>query len=364
MTTPMLVQAVAALDDAVLTPVSFADAMESAGRALGFDHFALVHSALDRPEYIAAAHAMDGLQTYTREGWIEVDYRAPTVGLAGIDELYLDHVVTPEEQRRRSTIFHELYVPKKMAWFAGWRSSIAGADWIFSLARGQEGGPVRPEEASLIRSFIPHAKRAALMARGMREWRAAGMAEGLAAAGLPSILLDDSGRAIQVTPSAAAMFGEDFGIRGGALWARHSGSMQELARLAAFASGRLDGEAPQGAVIRRADGRKPVSVQPLAVRGLGLDVFPGARLLLVLVDLDRKGAAAAEDLIRLFDLSAAEADVAVRLSAGDSLAEIATGRKVSRETVRVQLKSVLRKMDAGRQSDVVRVIDRLARRRP
>lgn len=361
MTSPMLSQAVTLLDEAVLQPVSFADAMERAGQALGFDHFALVHSQLDQPEFMAAAHAMDGLQTYAREGWREVDYRAPTVGLVAADELYVDHVAVPEALRDYASIFHDLYVPKKMAWFAGWRSAVAGAEWFFSLARGQEAGPVRPEEADLIRTFMPHARRAAIMARGMREWRAAGMAEGLAAAGLPSILLDNAGRALQVTPAAAAMFGEDFGVRGGAIWARHPDSMQELARLGAFASGRLGQVPPDGAVIRRSDGRKPVSVHPLPVRGLGLDAFPGARLLLLLVDLDRKGGAASADLIRLFDLSPAEADVAVRLAVGDSLAEIAVGRKVSLETVRVQIKSILRKLDAGRQSDVVRIVDRLTR---
>jgi len=65
--------------------------------------------------------------------------------------------------------------------------------------------------------------------------------------------------------------------------------------------------------------------------------------------------------VRLFDLSPAEADVAVRLAGGDTLAEIAAGRGVARETVRVQLKSVLRKLDAARQSDVVRIVDRLSR---
>lgn len=361
MTTSQFDQAVAVLEEAAFQPAAFADSMERTGQHLGFDHFALVFSDFEKLEFIAAPHARDGLDAYAREGWLEVDYRAPTVGLVGAEELYVDHMMVPEDRRRNSSIFHDLYVPKKMAWFAGWRSSVAGADWIFSLARRQESGPVRPDEVEGIRRFIPHARRAALIARSMREWRATGMAEGLAAAGLPTILLDHDGRAMFVAPSAAAMFSAEFGVRGGVLWARDPDSASSLARLSAFAEGRIGDGPLEGAVVRRADGRKPVSVHPLPVRGLGLDAFPGARLMLFLVDLDRKGGAASADLIRLFGLSPAEADVAVRLASGDNLAEIATGRGVARETVRVQLKSILRKLDAGRQSDVVRIVERLTR---
>lgn len=361
MSSSPLAQAITVLEDAAFQPADFADAMERAARPLGFDHFCMVYSDLQKLEFVAAAHAADGLEVYAREGWIEADYRARTVGLVGPDRLYVDHLVVPEEDRLRTTIFHDLYVPKRMAWFAGWQSNLAGADWIFSLARGREHGPVRPEEAETITTFMPHARRTALMARAVREARASGMAEGLAAAGHPSIVLDDAGRTVLVTPAASALFGHDFGVRNGVLWARDPASMKQVARLTAAASGRLDDVVLEPAVIRREDGRKPVSMQPLPVRGLGLDLLPGARLVLLLIDLDRKGGAAAADLMRLFDLSPAEAEVATRLAAGDTLAQIADGRKVALETVRVQLKGVLRKMDASRQSDVVRIVDRLFR---
>jgi DNA-binding CsgD family transcriptional regulator len=358
---PRLTEAVGILEDAVMQPATFADAMERAGRALGFDHFALVYSEIGKSEFIASDQTMDGLQAYAREGWIETDYRAATVGLAAADELYVDHRAVPEKQRLRSAIYNELYLAKRMSAFAGWRTSLAGAEWIFSLARGADRGQVRDEEESLVRAFMPYAKRTALMARAMREARAAGMADGLAAGGLPCITLDEGGHVLHMTPAAAALLGDDFGVRCGQLHARHPESARELSRLVAAAGGRLSEGVLPGAAIRRMDGRKPVSIQPLPLRGLGLDALPGARLLLFLIDLDRKGGAALADLQRLFGLTRAEAEVAVRLAAGEKLGEIAAGRKVALETVRVQLKGVLRKMDAGRQSDVVRIVDRLSR---
>lgn len=61
-------------------------------------------------------------------------------------------------------------------------------------------------------------------------------------------------------------------------------------------------------------------------------------------------------LRELFDLSRAETDVAATLAAGKSVQEIAAARGCSVETVRTQVKSIMRKMDCQRQSAVVRLI--------
>jgi DNA-binding CsgD family transcriptional regulator len=61
----------------------------------------------------------------------------------------------------------------------------------------------------------------------------------------------------------------------------------------------------------------------------------------------------------LFGLSGAEANVAGRLAAGESVEEIAAARDCAIETVRSQVKTIMRKMGCKRQSEVVRLICRL-----
>jgi hypothetical protein len=95
------------------------------------------------------------------------------------------------------------------------------------------------------------------------------------------------------------------------------------------------------------------------VRGVGLDALPGARILVKLTDLDMNTTATAEKLEQLFDLSNAESHVASLLARGHEPSEIARRRNVAVDTVRGQLKSIFRKLGAGRQSDVVSLLARL-----
>lgn len=66
-----------------------------------------------------------------------------------------------------------------------------------------------------------------------------------------------------------------------------------------------------------------------------------------------------QKLAHQFALSMAETDVAMSLTGGLSLPEIAEVRRVSIHTVRNQLKSALSKTGSHRQTDLVRLIERL-----
>jgi DNA-binding CsgD family transcriptional regulator len=70
--------------------------------------------------------------------------------------------------------------------------------------------------------------------------------------------------------------------------------------------------------------------------------------------------ATASLLQQSFELSAAEADVALLLSRGLSRAEIAGRRGVSLETVAAQLKTIYRKTDCHREAELVALVVRLA----
>lgn len=61
-------------------------------------------------------------------------------------------------------------------------------------------------------------------------------------------------------------------------------------------------------------------------------------------------------LARIYRMSAAETDVALRLADGQSIGEISEARGSAVGTVRIQVKHILSKMDARRQADVVRMV--------
>jgi DNA-binding CsgD family transcriptional regulator len=78
--------------------------------------------------------------------------------------------------------------------------------------------------------------------------------------------------------------------------------------------------------------------------------------LVSIVDLESKPKVDVLALQKLFDLTAAEARVAISICNGDGVAEIAESHNVSIGTVRNQLKSVFAKIGVNRQPDLVRLV--------
>lgn len=87
--------------------------------------------------------------------------------------------------------------------------------------------------------------------------------------------------------------------------------------------------------------------------------FDGPRAFLIIEDLDRPLRVNPGLLKALYGLSSTEAKLLISLAKGMTLAQAATAREVSRETVRTQLKNACRKLGVSRQTDAVRLICRL-----
>jgi DNA-binding CsgD family transcriptional regulator len=113
--------------------------------------------------------------------------------------------------------------------------------------------------------------------------------------------------------------------------------------------------------IATADGAGPASTRPLVLHKRPLDGLTdkGARAMLVLVDLNERPRPNINILRHTFGLTLAEARLAAQLATGRSLREIAGQQKVTIETIRAQLKSVLAKTHTHRQAELVALANRL-----
>jgi DNA-binding CsgD family transcriptional regulator len=85
------------------------------------------------------------------------------------------------------------------------------------------------------------------------------------------------------------------------------------------------------------------------------------RVLVLLKQPEHLGASHAEDLVRMFGLTASEAHVAIAAANGQSREQIAMTRKKSSGTVNAQFKSIFRKMDVSREAELVSFINRILR---
>jgi len=356
-----LAAAEAVLEECIAQPERLPAAMGEAARSLGFDYFCMVSSNLERPAFLVPEEQSEGITRYFNDGWVNIDYRARTERPLPLKTLYLDHRAVDEAERKKSAIYNELFVPMRMAHYAGIRFQMgADEEWFCFVCRSEEAGVIDGKSAQDFTRIAELAMNSASLAARIHDTRASGMLEGLLRSGVPAVLLDATGRVVAVTSQAEAIFGGDFGIRQGRLWSANAGDAPALGELSGFvANAHVDA---RRRVFIQGQGRsRPIVLTALRVLGPALDQLPGARVLVTLEDLNPSRLDVSGDLHDLFNLSDAEAQIAMALHDGYDIAGIAKLRGVAPATIRKQVSSVFEKMNVHRQSDVVQLLSRLKR---
>ena len=170
-----------------------------------------------------------------------------------------------------------------------------------------------------------------------------------------AVVLDASGSALQVNPTALRLFQQETGSS-----SRPAGDLEwvhgAITRLLNRAETRLRMSEEAWITIPREDRRDLV----LHAVPLGNGADPGPHTVLILVDLDSTPLPRASVLQRMFALTPAEAKLAIEIASGQTPAEVAAENLVSMATVRSQLASVLAKTQTGRQAELVALLARVA----
>lgn len=358
----IVARAEALLDASGYEPEKLPAAMGAAARLLGFDYFGLANSNIAQPAFIVPEEQAEGIGRYFNDGWLSVDYRARNERTLPLNTIFLDHRAVPEEERRRSAIYNELFVPWRMAYYAGIRFPLdAGEEWFCFVARAEDRGGIEGADVTNFRRIARAAMSAATMAVHTDAAHARGVLKGLIEGRVAAALLDHNGRVSVLTPAAEALFDPSFGVRDGLLWASSLEDRQKLDGLTWRAHAR-NAPLPVRAFTLRANGPgRPIQVDVSRVEGAGLDELPGARLLLVFRDPSAGDASLAQRLCVTYGLTPAEGDVVVLFGEGLSILQIAGRRNVTQLTIRQQMKSVYRKMGIHRQVDLLGILVGLRR---
>jgi DNA-binding CsgD family transcriptional regulator/PAS domain-containing protein len=134
---------------------------------------------------------------------------------------------------------------------------------------------------------------------------------------------------------------------------------QELRRAlgCALPDGTTDVPTGQAFICGRPSGKRPyvIHVLPLS-RHASDQTSRGPAALLLIIDPELEGESATALLRRLHNLTATEAEVALRISRGRRLTQIADELSVSYETVRTHLQHVFDKTETHRQGELVRLL--------
>lgn len=328
-------------------------------QADSYDHdYASRYVALD--PYRAAARPVSAQETARRRG-----------------DVRLGHEIIPDTSYVNSEFYADFGSRSSRRYMIG---GLIGMSKVipFGLHRDVASKPFGEGDKRTLSLLLPHLQRALQMRA-----RLAAQVPELGAGALDTlpigvILVDRDMRVLHSNVQAAALLGslqcglsiasDRFGSCIGAprLVARHPDDDKELHRLVVAAS---RGSASGGMQIRAHPGSLSGDAATLsalvgpalrhltasAQRGTGTSVVYGAATVLVR-HLLRASVPAAGLLIDLFRLTRSEAEVVIALAGGVTAEEVACARRVSLETIRSQIRDILRKTGASGLRDLEQII--------
>jgi len=242
--------------------------------------------------------------------------------------------------------------------FEGCQTRLLANDGMMiglALLREAKDGRTTAEERDVFAEIAGHARTAVRMRRAIDSQGFALLSGAFESMDRACWLLDATGRVGGMTPRAEALLsGNRLRLVEGWL---ASARPEDTRRITRGVRAVLEppGRAADPIILTDEDGGIAILLEifPLPV---GAWTFPFAPRAVIVARLGAPTERQAQLLIRTFGLTPAEADIAIRLAAGQLRTEIARARGVSTETLKVQLRSIYEKTGCGRESQLVRLV--------
>lgn len=298
-----------------------------------------------------------------REGWYLNNPRV-TRGLRAIktrSDILTERMIFSETELARHPYNAEFINRFRLQSFAGMVAGGHGPAGLFlSTERSAAQGAFQGKELELLRSLVPHVQRAGEFALRQAQAQLSGVSSAVDALMCGAIIIGHDNRVRYINAAAEAMISGVIAVRDGEFGDVRVPIRDRLhQRLnAAFA---IAGEHQDPVVVRRDDGR-PLIIHILPIVRDARDVFSNAKAILTIVDPYQRREISPLLIRDIFGVTRVEAEIAIALTNGESVDEIAKRRGVSRLTVRVHIKNIFAKTGARRQSELTTIVLRAAQR--
>jgi DNA-binding CsgD family transcriptional regulator len=186
-------------------------------------------------------------------------------------------------------------------------------------------------------------------------WRSALALQALDRLNSGIIISDDGGRIVEMNRAARTMLRREDGlaVQSGHLCARRSFETAKMTKLISAATAAGEPRIAAGRMLVGRGTGRPAYVLTVAPLRLDLEIADQPLAMIVVIDAERHSTPEHE-LVDLFGLSRAETRLAAALMTEKKLTEIADEFGLQVATLRTQLRSILKKVGAKRQSDLIR----------
>jgi DNA-binding CsgD family transcriptional regulator len=234
---------------------------------------------------------------------------------------------------------------------------------LLKLQRLSASGPFSESVIEHLRRLRPELQVAGKMALQAAEIHHDGLMVALTLFNCGAVLLDLKGAILRVNAAAEGLIIEGLNVRDRMLRANvavNDISLQKLIH-SLTVRGIVPKAEPSGAIAILRRGRSPILVHSGQLPVSHEDPLRQAGAVLMIVDPDAFHAPQMPELRQMFGLTTSEVAIAVALTSGHEVEEIARTRHVSPGTLRVQLKSIFLKTGVRRQSELVALLLRVSR---
>jgi DNA-binding CsgD family transcriptional regulator len=226
----------------------------------------------------------------------------------------------------------------------------------FTFERKIEDGRHTSGQVSMLNGLRPHLARAGLLAARLGLEKAKTSVATLACLGLPAFVIGMSGSVLAVNSLGDALSSVLLPAAHGKLTIDDAAA-NALLQVAIAGRGRADEEFVRSIPLKATQGRNPMILHLLPLRGAATDIFSRAAMLLVVTTVSITNKLPDSRILdALFDLSPSEARLALALASGHTLKQAAADSGIQFSTARSYMESVFRKTGTHQQSQLVALL--------
>ncbi|MFB9264780.1 helix-turn-helix transcriptional regulator [Bradyrhizobium erythrophlei] len=352
------------LGDVVLDPSGWPGFMDELCAAIGATGAAMLQSDVRTEDIPRTASITDYFtNVYFPNNLHLTDIRAargvPRL-LAGLDVITDADLFESETEMLRDPLYVSLG-EFGLKWFAAIGFRAGSALWGLTIQRTPKEGMFDADEVKALASVSARLTEAATLSTVVGRSAIAGITNALDLIQVAAIAVGRFGAVIGMNSQAEACLGPDLMIRHGRLTLRDRHAQAELTGLTDQLRCTPDLLAlPSSApiVVRRRD-KRPIVIQMQPVPPAARSPFLGARAILLIRDLEGRVSFDQGLLVTTFELTPAQARLAVKLARGDSIEGAAQEIGVSPATARNQLKAIFQKTGTHRQAELVALLHKV-----
>ena len=288
----------------------------------------------------------------------------PFIGIPSGTVVSLDEFI-PESERENSEYFQQFLKPINVFNIIGTDVITKEGAWCsLRVGRGKEARPFCQSDRDLISQLIPHINRAIRLHMRLNRVETernlyAGAVNQLS---VGTIILDEEGKVLQTNQVAEELIGENDGIKvvSKSLQVGTSSDTRKMRDLIKQAIAAQNGDGPSIVEAMRIQRPSGLSDLGIVIRSVPPAEWSEGKqcpsVVIFISDPEKKSRAPQEIVKTLFDLTPAEAQLAMLLANGLTVDETSEELCISRNTARAHLRSIFSKTGVTRQTMLVRLI--------